>query len=295
MNTVLLTGAAGFVGRKIHKHLTDSGYDVRLVLRPGSASRLSVAPQPGRIIETPDLFGETAEWWARNCEGVDTVIHAAWYVKHGVYLDAPENAACVSGTFALAKGAAEAGVGHLIGLGTCLEYRLPGTHLHADSPLEPSNFYAACKLATYHMVRAWLASRDTVFSWCRIFYLYGEGEDPRRLAAYLRRRIEASEVARLSAGTQVRDFLDVDAAGRMIASLARTRQPGAINICSGRPITVRAFAEQIADAYGRRDLLEFGAMQPHPSDPSAVVGVCNLVPAMELLESSNESAAEAQN
>jgi dTDP-6-deoxy-L-talose 4-dehydrogenase (NAD+) len=36
---------------------------------------------------------------------------------------------------------------------------------------------------------------------------------------------------------------------------------------------VRHFAEQIADEYGRRDLLEFGARPENLVDPPCVVGV----------------------
>lgn len=289
MSTVLLTGATGFVGRQIHRHLIRQGHDVRAVIRSGSAKRL--VAQLSDIVETDNLFGENADWWAETCRGIDTVIHSAWYVKHGAYLDASENANCVAGTFAMAEGATRAGVAHVIGIGTCMEYRLPGDRLTVESPVEPSNFYSACKLSTYHMLREWFARRETIFSWCRIFYLYGEGEDPRRLTAYIRRQLEADEPARLSAGTQLRDFLGVQIAGAMIASVVETRQPGAINICSGEAITIRAFAERIADAYGRRELLEFGTMEPHPSDPSAVVGICNLEGASTLLESLNESTA----
>jgi dTDP-6-deoxy-L-talose 4-dehydrogenase (NAD+) len=36
---------------------------------------------------------------------------------------------------------------------------------------------------------------------------------------------------------------------------------------------VRALAESIADEYGRRDLLRFGARADSPTDPPCVVGV----------------------
>lgn len=280
MSLILLTGATGFVGRHIHRQLDRSGHDVRVVVRPSaardSASRLVVPVTADNLIETDDLFAHDADWWASACNGVDAVIHAAWYVEHGLYPDAAENADCVRGSFALAQGAVRAGVGHVVGIGTCMEYRLPGMALDVDAPLEPQNLYAACKLATFHMMREWFALHGTAFSWCRLFYLHGEGEHPQRLAAYLHQRLQAGKPANLSIGTQIRDFLDVADAGAMIAGVIDTGQSGPINICSGQPITIRAFAERIADGYGQRDLLAFEAEPPRPSDPAAVVGVCNV-------------------
>ena len=63
----------------------------------------------------------------------------------------------------------------------------------------------------------------------------------------------------------------------MIASLADTGQTGVVNICSGKAVTIRAIAEEIADRYGRRDLLTFGTATVHPRDPMAVVGVPNVI------------------
>lgn len=77
----------------------------------------------------------------------------------------------------------------------------------------------------------------------------------------------------LTHGTQVRDFLDVQEAGRRLAEVSLGRQIGPINICSGKPVTVRCFAESIADEYSRRDLLNFGARPENPEDPSWMVGI----------------------
>ena len=71
----------------------------------------------------------------------------------------------------------------------------------------------------------------------------------------------------------MRDFLDVAIAGAMIADIAMGSMVGPVNVCSGYPITVRALAEAIADQYGRRDLLQFGARPENSFDPPYVVGV----------------------
>ena len=51
------------------------------------------------------------------------------------------------------------------------------------------------------------------------------------------------------------------------------QQQGAVNICSGEGVTVRQLAERIADEYGRRDLLRFGARPENIFDPPRIVGV----------------------
>jgi dTDP-6-deoxy-L-talose 4-dehydrogenase (NAD+) len=245
------------------------------VIREGSAGRL-VAGAGYR--ETVNLFGESETWWAEACRGVDTVVHAAWSIEPGVYLGSPDNVACLAGSLALALGARHAGVGHVVGIGTCFEYELTEAPLSVDAPLRPASLYAATKVALYHTLTALFAGSGTLFSWARLFYLHGDGEAAGRLVPSIRDSLARGEVAALSIGTQVRDFLDVQTAGAMLATLVDTRQPGAINICSGRPVTVRQLAERIADDYGRRDLLRFGASPLRPTDPPAVVGVCNLEP-----------------
>ena len=79
--------------------------------------------------------------------------------------------------------------------------------------------------------------------------------------------------AELTSGNQIRDFLDVSEAGQMIVEIALSKKQGAANICSGIPITVRQLAEQIADEYGRRDLLIFGARPDNFVEPLCVLGI----------------------
>ena len=87
----------------------------------------------------------------------------------------------------------------------------------------------------------------------------------------------AGETAELTSGNQIRDYMDVKEAGRMIAEVARGNQQGPVNVCSATPITVRKLAEQIADEYGCLDLLHFGARPDNLVDPPCVVGVKTVV------------------
>lgn len=270
---VLLTGATGFVGKQVYKSLLNLGIKVRVVLRDGKAADIESSVHLESVVITKDLFSENEIWWKRACNGVDTIIHVAWYAESGKYLDSPKNLDCLMGTLALAKGAAHAKIRRFVGIGTCFEYDVTDGYLSTDTPLKPLTSYASAKAAAFMALSKWLPTQEIEFSWCRLFYLYGEGEDSRRLVPYLRAMLESGRPAELTSGNQIRDFLDVREAGKMICQTAFSHVQGPVNICSGVPITVRELAEKISDEYGRRDLLNFGARPDNLVDPLCVVGL----------------------
>ncbi|MBT9520021.1 MAG: NAD(P)-dependent oxidoreductase [Dechloromonas sp.] len=270
---ILVTGGSGFVGRQILKTLAGEPVRLRLVARTPSRLAFTAAwKNVERIIPTPDMFAESADWWQEACAGVDTLIHAAWYAEPGHYLHSPLNLDCLIGTLEMAKGVVAAHLRRFVGLGTCLEYAASNHPHPSDAPLLPQTPYAGAKAATYSALAQWLPSLGVEFCWCRLFHLHGEGEDPRRLMPYLRAQMAAGKIAALSPGTQTLDFLDVAQAGRMIVEAALGDAQGATNVCSGSPITVKQVAERIADEYGRRDLLDFGTQSAN-SAASHLVGI----------------------
>lgn len=271
--TVLITGATGFVGRQVVNALDNCGVDMRLVVRSPDSITFEDSMITGDIIVTEDLFAHSAGWWAKACQGVDVVIHLAWYVEPGKYLQSDKNLDCLSGTLSLAEGAAAAGVRRFVGIGTCFEYELDGSYLTVRSKLAPQTPYAETKVAAFRALSQLFSDQACSFVWCRLFYLYGEGEDSRRLVPYLHGQLSSSKIADLTGGHQVLDFSDVKVVGREIAEIALGELEGAVNICSGKEVTVRDLAEQIADKYGRRDLLNFGGRKENPSEPLFVVGV----------------------
>lgn len=269
---ILVTGAGGFVGTQVVRKLARDGRLLRLVMRGQAAQVRGEAPD-AEILESADLFEAGFEWWRKALDGIDTVVHLAWYTEPGEYLQSQKNLRCLAGTIELARACTVVGVRRFVGVGTCAEYDAASGLLRADTPLKPQTLYAACKAAAFHVLGQLLPSAGVEFAWCRLFYLHGEGEDRRRLVPYLHRQLGSGQPAELTSGNQIRDFLDVREAGELIARAALSDAQGALNICSGIPTTVRHLAEKIADGYGRRDLLRFGARPDNLFDPACVVGV----------------------
>lgn len=276
MIKVLVTGATGFVGRQIMYALARSDTTLLPIVRTGKERLVAGLPNVESVISTQDLFAENESWWEERCHGVDVIIHAAWYAEPGKYLKAVQNIDCLIGSLALSKGAVKAGVKRFVGIGTCFEYDLAKGTLSVKTPLKPLTPYAAAKAALYLSLAQWLPTQSVDFAWCRLFYLYGEGEDERRLVPYIRKQLQKGEPAELTSGRQIRDFLDVAEAGKKIVDVALGGQVGPRNICSGVSVTVRQLAERIADEYGRRDLLRFDVRSENLVDPPRVIGVPNI-------------------
>lgn len=275
MKRVLLTGASGFVGAQLLTQLLERDLQVTAIVR-----NKNIKPtEQLTLIETSDLFSESFDWWKEKLQGIDLIIHAAWYAEPGKYLTSALNLDCLQGTLTMCKASNAVGVARFVGIGTCFEYDLEGGILSVETPLKPITPYASAKAAAFMSLTNLF---DGEFLWCRLFYLYGEGENEKRLVPYLHKQLRAGAVVELTSGKQIRDFLDVKVAAQMICQSALSGQVGPVNICSGQPITVRALAESIADQYGSRDLLKFGAREDNLVDPPQVVGVCNILKEQEI-------------
>jgi len=139
----------------------------------------------------------------------------------------------------------EQGIKHIIVAGTCLEYGLQNGCLSVDMVTKPRNPYAIAK----DNVRKYLQSLKKEYSfklhWARFFYLYGEGQHAGGLIPQLDRAIDNGEkVFKMSGGEQKRDFIHITEAVNQLHELMNNNSKNEIvNICNGKPVTVKKFVE----------------------------------------------------
>jgi nucleoside-diphosphate-sugar epimerase len=269
---ITLTGATGFVGKQILRHLLKLGYEVRALVRNHKSLAMELNSDLLEVIEIDDLFAMSPDNLDSVLTGSHTLIHAAWYTEPGKYINSVLNLHCLEGTIRLAQSFSRVKGKRFVGIGSCAEYDSSYGVLSTDTPLKPTNLYAACKVSAYQVLDYYFKGENIEFTWCRLFYLHGEGEDSRRLVPYIRKQLSSNEPALLSSGSQIRDFIDVVDASHLITNISLSGIQGCTNICTGVPRTVREMAEHIADEYGRRDLLHFGARPDNPYDPPMIIG-----------------------
>lgn len=153
----------------------------------------------------------------------------------------------------------------------------PGDALHEESVIEPNQCYLDYGRSKVHEERTIAALGEaTGVQWLhlRLFYIFGKYEPSTRLLPHIVCHLARNEPAELSSGEQVRDFTDVED-----VAVAYVRALGANDDCMGRVyhvgsghgISVRAFAESVAEVVGRPDLLRFGTASPEDWETRAIV------------------------
>tara|TARA_S200000501_G_C20833224_1_gene748216 strand:- start:114 stop:953 length:840 start_codon:yes stop_codon:yes gene_type:complete len=270
---ILLTGATGFVGKNILTQLMQQGFSVRLVIRKGKEHLIPKSDLIESMVICEDLFEESESFWEKACLNIDTFIHCAWYAEPGKYQVSKKNFDCLKGTYEIIKGATKAKIKKFVGIGSCAEYEISKNPITVNTPLNPKTPYAACKASTFLILSQWCSVHKINFAWCRLFYLYGEGEHPNRLYPYIISQLKANKTVEMSSGNQIRDFLEIKDAAKKITKIAINDLNGPFNICSGNGISIKEFAENIANKYQKSHLLRFGVREDNHFDPPHVVGV----------------------
>jgi len=263
MKRVLVTGASGFIGSRVIASLAQRGFEVHAAARrPGRAG------QKWRW-HAADLLDDTDRLSLIQRVRPSHLLHLAWYAEHGRFWQAPENVSWVAATVKLAHDFAAAGGRRAVFAGTCAEYDWTGSGLcsERETPLRPATPYGVCKDAARRVVE----QVDCDVAWGRLFFLYGPREHPDRLVAAVARLLVDGRRAPTSEGSQRRDFLHVDDVAGAFATLVQSGVTGPVNIGSGEAVPVRRIIELIADAAGRPDLLDIGALQRRSTDPDELV------------------------
>lgn len=238
---VAVTGGTGFLGRRVVEQLRTDGHDVVLVARPGRGSTLDRPHAP--VLEV-DFDDPPSDLHARAGRP-EVVIHLAWARlddgRSPTHLDVE-----LPRHLGMARALAGDGLRRIVATGSSSEYGIVHGPVGEDTPTHPTLTYGAAKVG-FHAALIELADEvGAELVWARMFPLHGEDQPERELLGRLRVAVERGErTFAMSLGEQLRDYLDVTTAGRIVATLAaHPHATGVYNVCSGRPISVRRLAEE---------------------------------------------------
>lgn len=265
--TIAVTGASGFIGGHVVRALAGLGEEVVGVdLRPPAS------PVPGVRYVKLDL-GNAGPNSYRAIGSPDQLVHLAWgglpnYLsRHHYERELPLH-------YRFLAAMVEAGLPAMLVTGTCYEYGMVDGELSEERELRPANPYAWAKAALLRQLGFLRTEFPFALTWARLFYLWGEGQAPSSIYPLLKGAIARGDrTFPMSAGEQLRDYLPATEAAGIVAALAARRgNNGAVNVCSGVPVSIRTLVERWIAESGTGIVPELGRY-PYPTyEPLAFWG-----------------------
>jgi dTDP-6-deoxy-L-talose 4-dehydrogenase (NAD+) len=159
---------------------------------------------------------------------------------------------------------------------------------------QPNNPYGYAKDALRKQLQFLQCIKPFNLTWARLFYMYGEGQPNSSLYPKLKNSIlSGDKVFNMSGGEQLRDYLSVEEVASQITCLAMTADnTGTVNICSGKPVSVRKLMEQWLQENNWEIELNLG-YYPYPDyEPMAFWGASSRVDAILTPEEPNNFYTE---
>jgi nucleoside-diphosphate-sugar epimerase len=261
---IFVTGGTGFIGSHFLKAAMAAGHEI-------TALRFGGLNPPIQLPGDPVwLDGKLDDDWSRELSQCAALVHLAaagvspLKVSWEEYFEVN-----VQQSLNLWRRAAKAGVKRLIICGSCFEYGKSGERyefIPVDAPLEPTSAYAASKAAATMAALAFSMEESIELLVLRPFHVFGEeGEAGTRFWPSLRKAAQEGEDFAMTMGEQVRNFVPVQiVADTFVAALTRSDlqagKPRIENVGTGKPQTLRAFAEFWWRQWNAKGRLKIGAL-----------------------------------
>ncbi len=259
--TVLITGARGFLGSHLCGRLIDLGAEVHGVSRE----------------RPPDQAVDAVRWWQGDFAEIETarevlrsvdaelVFHLSGLVtaRPDRELVLPTLHSLLVSTVNTLIAADEAGCRRVVLAGSANEPR-------SDTALPvPSSPYAAAKWAGAGYARMFSHLYRTPVVTARTFMTYGPGQDAAKLVPYVILSLLRGESPELSSGDWEADWIFVDDVidGMLAAGQADGIDGGSFDLGSGQLVSNRRLVEHIVEQLGTGIAPSFGAVADRPPAP----------------------------
>jgi len=273
---VLVSGAAGFIGRWSVPPLCAAGYEVHAVL--SRTSNRIVPPQlAGVRLHVADLLDDSAIDALLETVKPTHLLHFAWIATPGIYWTSEENHRWLAAGRRLMRAFRAHGGVRAMMAGSCAEYdwsRVDVCH-ELSSPLTGGATaappYAECKIALQRSLEEFALGSGLSAAWGRVFFQFGPDEHPDRLVPSVIGNLLMNREAPCSHGRQIRNFLHVADVGSAFASVLDSELEGPVNIGSDERISIADLVGRVAQQMGRAHLVRFGARASPAGEPPVLV------------------------
>lgn len=265
MKTILVTGAAGYIGRHVVKTALDMGHRVI-----AADFAFKGVDERAEFCDVPLFSGDKNIYKALGSP--DVCIHLAW--RDGFRHNASSHMKDLSSHVVFCNNMAAGGLPLLTVMGTMHEVGYWEGAITADTPCAPQSQYGIAKNALRQSLMLSLPATGCCLHWLRAYYITGdEAHGSSIFAKITQAELDGKKTFPFTTGKNKYDFIDVDRLAQMIvAASVQDKVGGIINVCTGQPQSLADRVEQFLREKQYKIRLDYGAFPDRPYDSPGVWG-----------------------
>lgn len=263
---ILVTGANGYIGRHVVKHLLDAGLEVIACDIKFDDVDARARCLEYNILETvsKSVFAELG--------APDVCLHMAW--RNGFTHNASTHMGDLSGHFNFLAAMVDGGLKRLAVMGTMHEVGYWEGAINEDTPCNPMSMYGIAKDALRRSMILYCKQNNCVIQWLRAYYILGDDRKNNSVFCKLLAADERGDkLFPFTSGKNQYDFIEVDKLAELITKVVgQDRVTGIINVCTGQPMSLAERVEQFIKDNKLNIRLDYGKFPDRPYDSPCVYG-----------------------
>lgn len=265
MKKILVTGAAGYIGRHVVKKALDMGHQV-----VAADFAFKGVDERAEYCDAP-IFSGAKDLYTQFGRP-DVCIHLAW--RDGFRHNASSHMKDLSSHVVFLNNLVDAGLPMLTVMGTMHEIGYWEGSIDETTPCAPMSQYGIAKNALRQSLMLSMTDKPCKLHWLRAYYITGdEAHGSSIFAKITQAEQDGKQSFPFTSGKNKYDFIDVDELATMIvAASVQQEETGIINVCTGQPQTLADRVEQFLQQKGYRIRLAYGAFPDRPYDSPGVWG-----------------------
>ena len=265
MKTILVTGAAGYIGRHVVKNALDRGCKVI-----ASDFSFKGVDERAEFCDVPIFSGDKEIY--RKVGSPDICIHLAW--RDGFRHNSPAHMRDLSAHVTFLNDLVAGGLKDLSVMGTMHEVGYWEGAINESTPCKPQSQYGIAKNALRQSLMLSLDGSPCKLHWLRAYYITGDEVHGSSIFAKITQaEQDGKKTFPFTSGSNLYDFIDVDELANMIvAASVQEEINGIINVCTGKPMSLADRVEQFLRDKNYKIKLDYGAFPDRPYDSPGTWG-----------------------